>query len=316
MIALSILTGAASIILTLVAEYFSVSGLLVVFPADREAVIAYGLALALGRLVLAALSACRRGVLAERSTQIGIRGFLALLMIVTFANVFERLSEAHAPLVAPSVASGDVLAPLHEERALAQAEMRRLDAQQAALDVVIQQRIDAGRTTAANDERAKQARERADIAARRDAASATLVRGAQTVAALQRDAAQAEAKRAPMRNLAGVLGIADPEAVVRALIAALALSCDPLAVFLMHLAASMLVRRSVPEEGDKAAIIVPLAAASPAPVIVPQALPEGSPLPTPKSAPLLRPVATEWPGRMPGEGFGERLTARKSRKTS
>jgi hypothetical protein len=221
----------AALALATVAAYFSVTGMVEIFPGAPVAVMVLAATMEAGKLVIAGWLAAhwRRVGWKMRSVMVALVAGLAL---INAAGVFGKLVEAHVSVAASARSSVAERTEALDARVTAQsATIADLDSRVAQIDRAVDESTRRGRVTRAVSIATQQRVTRDGLDAQRQAATAMLV-GLQTQrAALVGERFRIEASAGPIQYLAMMVGAA-PEAAVRWLILLMVLCCDPAAIAL------------------------------------------------------------------------------------
>jgi hypothetical protein len=221
----------AALALATVAAYFSVTGMVEIFPGAPVAVMVLAATMEAGKLVIAGWLAAhwRRVGWKMRSVMVALVAGLAL---INAAGVFGKLVEAHVSVAASARSSVAERTEALDARVTAQsATIADLDSRVAQIDRAVDESTRRGRVTRAVSIATQQRVTRDGLDAQRQAATATLV-GLQTQrAVLVGERFRIEASAGPIQYLAMMVGAA-PEAAVRWLILLMVLCCDPAAIAL------------------------------------------------------------------------------------
>jgi hypothetical protein len=222
----------AAVALAGAAAWFSIRGMVVLFPGSPNSVIAMAVAMEAAKLVTAGWLArrWRNTALVWRAALVA---FVFGLAIINAAGVYAQLVAAHVG------DRGAATSHLEEQTAGLEAKISvqahtvaDLDRRLAQIDAAVEKATEKGRTTAAMKLADDQRKARAGLVDERK-------REAGTLAALQAERAsvavngrQIETEAAPIQYVAAVFGVTDPEEAIRWLIALMVLCCDPLAIAL------------------------------------------------------------------------------------
>jgi hypothetical protein len=227
-------TGTA---LSVVAAWYSVTGLTAIFAGAFWAVIILGSTLEFGKIVLAAwLYRNWKYVPLLMKTYFTIALFI--LMLITSMGIFGFLSKAHLDQTAPT---GDVAAKIERiDNSITRERTRitRAETQIVQLDKAINSIIDKNnRAQTALQIRNQQKKERADIAAEMKDAQANIDKLMDERMPLATKTREMRNEVGPIRYVAEMIygqdGEKDLEAAIRAMILLLVFVIDPLAVLLI-----------------------------------------------------------------------------------
>jgi hypothetical protein len=232
--ATSVLCVAAYLVaasLAVVAAYFSIRGMIVLFPGAPTAIVAMGVAMEVGKLVSVAF-------LAHQWRRLGLPSRVVLIVLVAglaainAAGVYSQLVAAHfgdrMSLTGAVETEAATIAARIEAQTHALADV---DTRLSQIDGAIAEMTKRGRTNGALDAITSQRKSRAELVAQRQR-EAEMLTGLKTEqAAAAAKAHQVEVEAAPIRYVAQLLG-GTTEQAIRWLILAMVLCCDPLAIAL------------------------------------------------------------------------------------
>lgn len=214
-----------------VAAYFSVGGMVEIFPGMPAAVVALA-----GTMELAKLVIC--GWLASnwRATGWLLRTELVTLVaglaLLNGVGVFGRLVEAHVGVTVAAAASvGERIGALDARVGEQVRAVENIDTQLGQIDGAIAKLTEKGRASNALEAMAHERKTRDGLVAARQQASATLVDLRSQRAGLYAERQRVEASTGPVRYIAVLTGM-DTESAVRWLILLIVLCCDPAAIAL------------------------------------------------------------------------------------
>ena len=246
---------ATGIALSVVAAWYSVTGLVAIFSGAALAVIILGGTLEFGKIILASWL-YRNWKYVPHMMKAYFTSALLILMLITSMGIFGFLSKAHLEQTAPA---GDVAAKIERiETSLARERMRitRSEQQLAQMDKAIDAIIDRNnRAQTAMQVRTQQKKERDQIAAEMKDAQAAIDKLLDEKAPLMAATRAIKLEVGPIRYVAELIygegNERDLEAAIRIMILLLVLVIDPLAV-LMIIAASKDIRTesAVTTDGD------------------------------------------------------------------
>jgi hypothetical protein len=224
--------------LATVAAWFSIKGMVVLFPGAPVAVVAMAMAMETAKLVTAGWLASR-----WRATawvwRFALTGFVLGLAVINATGVYAQLVAAHVGErgAAQSVVerqSAELVARIE----IAAHNVADLDRRLGQIDGAIEEAARRGKTNAALSAIEGQRKARAGLVGERQ-------RSAEALAALQTERAGVAAKgrlveteAAPIRYVAAIFSVEDQETAIRWLIALMVLCCDPLAIALTAAASS------------------------------------------------------------------------------
>jgi hypothetical protein len=215
------------------AAWFSIKGMVVLFPGAPLAVVGITTMMESAKLVAAAWIARRWRVIAW-VWRLTLMALILGLMLINAAGVFSQLVAAHVGERGATESAFDVARESLAARIDLQAHtVADLDRRIAQIDGAIEKATAGGRTASAmriTDDRQKARAGLVDERKREAGALAALQTERASVAAKGR---QIETEAAPIRYVAELLGVdTDSERAIRWLIALMVLCCDPLAIAL------------------------------------------------------------------------------------
>lgn len=214
-----------------IAAYFSISGMIVLFPGAPEAIVIMGMVMEAAKLVTVAFLAHQWRVLARLSR-------LVLIILVTglaainATGVYSQLVAAHfGDRVTVTSEAETETATLAAKTEVQVQTVADLDRRMAQIDAAIAEMTRRGRAAGALDAIATQRKQRDALVAQRR-------QEAEKLAALKSDAAavaarthKIEVEAAPIMYVAQLMG-GTTEQAIRLLILLMVLTCDPLALAL------------------------------------------------------------------------------------
>jgi hypothetical protein len=230
--------------LAAVAAYFSVSGMVVLFPGVEQPIIVAGIIMEVAKLIGAAwLGKCWGTIFWLWKFIVPV--LLLNVAVINASGVYAQLVVAHTgkhgALVAAAETSDAEAAGRIE---VAQAKVQDLDRRIAQIDGAVQAATQRGHTNGAMAIAQDQRKAREALVKEREQAAAALagVKVARVGLTAQHKAAETEAT--PIVYTAQLLGItADPESVIRVLIAMIVMAFDPLALALTFAVSSRRFRK-------------------------------------------------------------------------
>jgi len=221
----------AAVALTGVAAFFSVSGMVEVFPGAAVAVMALAGTMEAGKLTIA-------GWLAANWTVAGWKLRTVLVALVTglalinAVGVFGKLVEAHVGAAATARAGiAERVEGLDARLSSQLAVVGDLDHRISQIDAAVEESTRRGRVGTAMALADQQRKTRDGLVATRQAASATLIEMQAQRAALTAERERTEAGMGPVQYLALMFGTG-AETAVRWLIFLMVSCCDPAAIAL------------------------------------------------------------------------------------
>ena len=239
---------ATGIALSVVAAWYSVTGLVAIFAGASLAIIILGGTLEFGKIILASWL-YRNWKYVPLMMKTYFTSALLILMLITSMGIFGFLSKAHLDQVAPS---GDVSAKIERiDESISRERLRiaRAEQQLGQLDKAINAIIDRNnRAQTALQLRNQQKKERDTIAAEMKDAQKNIDTLLDEKAPLLKATRAIKLEVGPIRYVAELIYGADSEkdleSAIRIMILLLVLVIDPLAVLLI-IAASKELRREV-----------------------------------------------------------------------
>ncbi len=215
------LAYAAAIGLATVAAWFSIKGMVVLFPGSPQAIVVMAATMEAAKLVTAGWLA-RRWRTTAWIWRVALIGFVVGLAVI---NAGQR----GAAMAAVETRAADLDARIE----IASHAVADLDARVSQIDAAISEATRRGRTTGAMSIMEAQRRSRAGFVDERNREASTLAALKAERAALGAKGRQLETEAAPIRYVAELVGAdTDSERAIRWLIALMVLCCDPLAIAL------------------------------------------------------------------------------------
>jgi hypothetical protein len=227
------LAYAAAIALAGCAAWFSIKGMVVLFPGAPLAVVAMAIAMETAKLVTAGWLASRWRA-TPRVWRLALMAFVLGLAIINATGVYAQLVSAHVGergAAAAAIETQD--AELASSIEVATHVVADLDARVNQIDTAIAEATRRGRTTGAMSIMEAQRRARAGLVEERNREAGTLAALKAERASVTARGRQAEVDATPIRYVTELLGGGeDSERAIRWLIALMVLCCDPLAIAL------------------------------------------------------------------------------------
>lgn len=227
----NVLAYAVAVALAGIAAYFSISGMIVLFPGAPDAIVTMGVVMEAAKLVTVAFLAHQWRTLARLSR-------LVLVLLVTglaainAAGVYSQLVAAHFGdrVTATSAVETEAAALAAKTEVQAQT-VADLDRRVAQIDGVIAEMVKRGRTSSALDALATQRKQREALVGQRRHEAETLVALKSEAGAVAARTRRIEVEAAPIMYVAQLMG-GTTEQAIRFLILLMVLTCDPLALAL------------------------------------------------------------------------------------
>ena len=230
---LTLLAYVAAIALAGAAAWFSIRGMVVLFPGAPMSVVGMAIAMEGAKLVTAGWLARRWRVTAWDGVS-SLRASVAGLAIINAACVYAQLVAAHVGergAAQSAIETQD--AALAARIEVAAHSVGDLDRRLGQIDTAIEEAAKRGRSNAAQSAIAEQRKAREALAGQRQREGAALSDLKAERAALSAKGRQIETEAAPIRHVAELIGSdTDSEQAIRWLIALMVLCCDPLAIAL------------------------------------------------------------------------------------
>jgi hypothetical protein len=222
----------AAIALAGAAAFFSVKGMVTLFPGAPLAIVAMAVAMEASKLVTAGWLAAR-----WRATAWIWRGVLIVLVaglaVINAAGVYAQLVSAHVGERGAATAAIETQdSALAARVEFAAHNVVDLDRRLGQIDGAIEEATRRGKTNAALSAIEGQKKARAGLAGERQREGATLADLKAERASVAAQGRRIETEAAPIRYVAAIFGVADQETAIRWLIALMVLCCDPLAIAL------------------------------------------------------------------------------------
>jgi hypothetical protein len=222
---------ASAVALATIAAYFSIRGMVVLFPGAPIAIIVMGVAMEVAKLITVAFLAhewCRLSLLFRAVLFVLVTGLAA----INAAGVFSQLVAAHLGDRATASASIETEASALAARIEVQSHnVADLDARVAQIDAAIAEMTKRGRTNGALDAIGSQRKTRADLVSQRRTEADTLAKLRADQASIAAKVHAVEVEAAPIRFVAELVG-GSTDLAIRFLILLMVLTCDPLAIAL------------------------------------------------------------------------------------
>jgi hypothetical protein len=240
----------AAVALAGAAAWFSIRGMVVLFPGSPLSVIAMAVAMESAKLVTTGWLARRWCVTAWfwRLTLVALVGGLA---VINAAGVYAQLVAAHvgergAATSAIETQDAVLAAKLESQNHI----VADLDRRLGQIHAIIEEAAKRGRTNTALSAIEGQRKARASLVDERNREAGTLAALKAERAAVDAKGRQIETEAAPIRYVAELIGAdTNSERTIRWLIALMVLCCDPLAIALTAAASARAVRREIGAAG-------------------------------------------------------------------
>jgi uncharacterized coiled-coil protein SlyX len=223
----------AAIALAGAAAWFSVRGMVVLFPGSPNSVIAMAVAMEAAKLITAGWLA-RRWRATALIWRAALVAFVFGLAVINAAGVYAQLVSAHVgDRGAATSRIEEQTADLEAKISVQAHTVADLDRRLAQIDTAVEKATEKGRTTAAMKLADDQRKARAGLVDERKREAGTLAALQAERASVAANGRRIETEAAPIRYVAELLGVdTDSEKAIRWLIALMVLCCDPLAIAL------------------------------------------------------------------------------------
>jgi hypothetical protein len=230
----------SGLVISVVAEYYSILGLTAIFAAAVIPVIIMGIALGVGKIT-ATLWLKQNWSIAPWSIRVYLLSAIAVLMLITSMGIFGFLSKAHSD---QSLVSGDVQSKIaiYDEKIKTakeniEANRRQLKQMDEAVDQVMGRSTDEKGADKANAIRKSQQRDRSNISKDIEANQKLIAQLNDEAAPIRAEVRKVEAEVGPVKYIAAfVYGDTDQTVLEKAVtwvIIILIVVFDPLAVILL-----------------------------------------------------------------------------------
>jgi hypothetical protein len=233
-----------ALVLAVIAAWFSVRGMVVLFPGDPASALALGIGLETAKIVVVGFVAAFWARLAW-FFRLSLMVLALGCEILNMSGVFGQLVLAHLQKGAITEANFERTdAEASGKIEVAQGKVADLDRRIATIDGMVDGASARGKSRQAANTRQDHQRERAQLVSERDQARRELasLKASRSSGSAQHKVDEAES--APVVWAARMVGIdRDPEVIIRGIIALIVMCLDPLAIFLMAAVNSMAQRR-------------------------------------------------------------------------
>lgn len=223
-----------ALIISGVAEFFSIMGLMALFPGGGALIVLMGVALGIGKLVAAAWAkAYWKSPNFNPMMRIYMVTATGLLMLITSFGIYGFLAAGHLAQQGPIAQSTLAVGSIQTKLAAKQAQSARLNSRMTMLD----KNTDAFLSTGNADkglyglQKLKKDRAAIDLAIKENDAAIDELNN--QLLPLQNKSIQVSAKLGTIQYVADLFGQKDPEVAVRVMISMITAVFDPLALVLM-----------------------------------------------------------------------------------
>jgi hypothetical protein len=236
--AIDLLAYLAAIALAAAAAWFSIRGMVVLFPGSPLSVVGMACAMEVSKLVTAGWLA-RRWHTTAWLWRLVLVALVAGLAVINAAGVYAQLVSAHVGERGAATAAVEVQDATLAARIEVQGKtVADLDTRIAQIDAAVAEALRRGRTGAALAAMEGQRRVRASLVEERKQEAGTLAALRAERAGVATQGRRIETEAAPIAYVAAIVGVRDQETAIRWLIALMVLTCDPLAIALTAAASS------------------------------------------------------------------------------
>lgn len=223
----------AAIALAGVAAWFSIRGMVVLFPGAPLSVVGMAVAMEAAKLVTAGWLAARWGATARiwRGVLVAL---VAGLAVINATGVYAQLVAAHVGERGAAQSAVEIQnAALAARIELAAGKVADIDRRIGQIDQTVEVAARRGKTRTALIAMEEQKKARASLASERAEVAGTLASLKAERASLAAQGRRIETEAAPIRYVAELIGAdTDSERAIRWLIALMVMCCDPLAIAL------------------------------------------------------------------------------------
>jgi len=227
----NLLAYAVAVSLAGIAAYFSISGMIVLFPGAPAAIVIMGVAMEAAKLVTVGFLAHQWRLLARLSRAVLVT-LVAGLAAINAAGVYSQLVAAHfGDRVTATSAVETEAAGLAAKIEVQTQTVTDLDRRVGQIDAAIAEMVKRGRAAGALEAIGTQRKLREALVSQRRREADTLASLKGEAGAVAAKSRQIEVEAAPIMYVAQLVG-ATTEQAIRLLILMMVLTCDPLALAL------------------------------------------------------------------------------------
>jgi len=228
---INVLAYAVAVALAGIAAYFSIRGMIVLFPGAPTAIIVMGVAMEAAKLVTVAFLAHQWRLLGGLSRAVLIT-LVAGLAAINAAGVYSQLVAAHfGDRIAATSAVETEASALAAKTEVQTQTVADLDRRVGQIDAAIAEMVKRGRAAGALEAIGAQRKLREALVSQRRHEAETLASLKSEAGAVAAKSRQIEVEAAPIMYVAQLMG-ATTEQAIRLLILLMVLTCDPLALAL------------------------------------------------------------------------------------
>ena len=231
---LAILVLIVALVISGVAAYFSIVGLAALFAATATGVIVMASALEVGKIVTVKWVHSYWKNSRVKWWFKGVLVFMiACLMAVTSLGIYGYLSKGHLEQNAPLAGIELEASGLERQIAQKEAEIERLETRLSQIDQNISAYLDNDRATQGMRAAQQMKTERDRIYDQIQQGYAEINALSDQLVPLKQESSEVEAKLGPVKYVAELFGLSDPESAVRIVILLIMIAFDPLAICLV-----------------------------------------------------------------------------------
>jgi hypothetical protein len=227
----NVLAYVAAVALAGIAAYFSIRGMIVLFPGSPTAIVVMGVAMEAAKLVTVAFLAHQWRLLG-RLSRVVLVALVAGLAAINAAGVYSQLVAAHfGDRISATSAVETEASTLAAKTEVQTQTVADLDRRIGLIDAAISEMVRRGRTAGALEAIGAQRKLREALVNQRRHEAETLAALKSEAGAVAAKSRQIEVEAAPIMYVAQLMG-ATTEQAIRLLILLMVMTCDPLALAL------------------------------------------------------------------------------------
>jgi hypothetical protein len=227
----NVLAYVAAVALAAIAAYFSIRGMIVLFPGSPIAIVVMGVAMEAAKLVTVAFLAHQWRLLDPLSRAVLV-ALVAGLAAINAAGVYSQLVAAHfGDRISATSAVETEASALAAKTEVQTQTVADLDRRIGQIDAAISEMVRRGRTSGALEAIGAQRKLREALVSQRRHEAETLATLKSEAGAVAAKSRQIEVEAAPIMYVAQLMG-ATTEQAIRILILLMVMTCDPLALAL------------------------------------------------------------------------------------
>jgi hypothetical protein len=227
----NVLAYVVAVALAGIAAYFSIRGMIVLFPGAPAAIVVMGVAMEAAKLVTVAFLAHQWRLLGGLSRAVLVT-LVAGLAAINAAGVYSQLVAAHfGDRIAATSAVETEASALAAKTEVQTQTVADLDRRVGLIDAAVAEMVKRGRTAGALEAIGAQRKLREALVSQRRHEAETLAALKSEAGAVAAKSRQVEVEAAPIMYVAQLMG-ATTEQAIRLLILLMVLTCDPLALAL------------------------------------------------------------------------------------